>query len=379
MKRLQVQGIASFFFLAALLSAPAWASTDASSNSAVPGTVNYVEGQAFIGDQKLDHNSIGKTILEDGQTVSTQTGKVEVLLTPGVFLRVGSGSSVRMLTDSLTNTELKLTQGHAMVEVDDIYPQNNLRMVEGEATTRMVKPGLYDFNLRQNEARVFDGQATVQDGDTQIKLKGGHELLVADNAPAKAESFKKKAYETGDLYSWSSLRSSYLAEANVDEANMLLDGGWGGGWGGDPFWGPGWGWGGMGWGGWGGWGWDPWFSAYTFMPWGGIAYSPFGWGFYSPGLVGRAPFYGGHFNHSFNASNVHAWGPGEHYATTKGYSHGLYSGAGAPRGAFHSGPTMARAGGFGGGAHGGGFGGGGFHGGGGGFHGGGGGGGGHGR
>jgi len=85
------------------------------------------------------------------KTVSTQTGKVEVLLTPGVFLRVGSGSSVRMLTDSLTNTELKLTQGHAMVEVDDIYPQNNLRMVEGEATTRMVKPGLYDFNLRQNE------------------------------------------------------------------------------------------------------------------------------------------------------------------------------------------------------------------------------------
>jgi len=45
------------------------------------------------------------------------------------------------------------------------------------------------------KARVFDGQATVQDGDTQIKLKGGHELLVADNAPAKAESFKKKAYE----------------------------------------------------------------------------------------------------------------------------------------------------------------------------------------
>jgi hypothetical protein len=372
------QGLGSLV-LAALLSAPAWASNNnnnASSNSAVPGTVNYIEGQAFIGDQKLDHDSIGKTVLEDGQTVSTQTGKVEVLLTPGVFLRIGNGSSVTMLANGLTNTELKLTQGHAMVEVDDIYPQNNLRMVEGDVATRMVKPGLYDFNLRQNEARVFDGQAKVQDGDKTIKLKGGHELLVADNAPAKAEGFKKKTYETGDLYNWSSLRSSYLAEANVDEANMLLDGGWGGmGWGGM-------GWGGMGWGGWGGWGWDPWFSAYTFMPWGGMAYSPFGWGFYSPGMVGRAPFYGGHFYHSFNASNVRAWGPGQHYAATKGYSHGLYSGAGAERGAFHSGPTMARSGGFGGGRggafHGGGGGsfggGGGFHGGGGGF-----GGGGHGR
>ncbi|MGB0012374.1 MAG: hypothetical protein WBQ03_12260 [Candidatus Sulfotelmatobacter sp.] len=385
-----LQGFGSLF-LAALLSAPAWATTNwpsssnASSNSAVPGTVNYVEGKVFIGDEPLNHDSIGKMVLEDGQTVSTQAGKVEVLLTPGVFLRVGTGSSVTMLADSLTNTELRLTQGHAMVEVDDIYPQNNLRMEEGDATARMVKPGLYDFNLRQDEARVFDGQAMVRDGDKNIKLKSGHELLVADNAPPKSESFKKKTYETGDLYNWSSLRSSYLAEANVDEANMMLDSGWGGWWG-DPFWGAGWGWGGMGW---GGWGWDPWFSAYTFMPWGGIAYSPFGWGFYSPGLVGRAPFYGGHFYHTFNASNVRAWGPGQHYATAKGYSHGLYTGAGATRGAFHSGPTMARAGGFGGGFrggsgfHGGGFHGGGFHGGGfsgGGFHGGGGGfGGGHGR
>ncbi len=367
MKLLQVQGLA-ILFLAAVLSVPAWGSS-ASPNSAVPGTVNYVEGQAYIGGQPLDHNSIGKTVLEAGQSVSTQAGKAEVLLTPGVFLRVGSNSSVQMLADGLTNTELKLTQGHAMVEVDDIYPQNNLRIVEGDATARMLKPGLYDFNLRQQETRVFDGQAIVQDGDKEIKLKGGHELAVSPDAPAKAEGFKKKTYETGDLYNWSSLRSSYLAEANVDEANLLLDGGWGGWWG-AGFWGPGWGW--------GGWGWDPWFGAYTFMPWGGIDYSPFGWGFYSPGLVYRAPFYGGHSYHIFNATNVRAWGPGQHYATSHTYSRGVYTGVGAERGAFHSGPAMAAGGmrsGFGGGGfHGGGFhagGGGGFHGGGGGFHGGG--------
>ena len=88
-------------------------------------------------------------------------------------------------------------------------------MVEGDATARMMKPGLYDFNLRQNRIRVFDGQAIVQDDDKQIKLKGGHELTLASNVPAKAEGFDKKAYETGDLYNWSSLRSDYVAEANV--------------------------------------------------------------------------------------------------------------------------------------------------------------------
>ncbi|MGA8622468.1 MAG: hypothetical protein WB660_28595 [Candidatus Sulfotelmatobacter sp.] len=367
MKLLQVQGLVGLF-LAAVLSVPAWGS-NASSNSAVPGTVNYVEGQADIANQPLDQKSVGKTTLEAAQSLSTEKGKVEILLTPGVFLRLGDNSSMTMDAVGLTDTKVRLTQGHALVEVDDIYPQNNLRIVQGNATVRMLKPGLYDFNLRQDQIHVFDGQVEVQDGDKEVKVKGGRDLTLASNAPVKAEKFNKKDYATGDLYNWSSLRSSYLAEANVDEANMLASQAWGPGWG-AGFWGPGWGW--------GGWGWDPWFSAYTFVPWGGIFYSPFGWGFYSPAFVYRAPFFGGHYFHNFNAANVHAWGPGPHYATSKGYSGGVYNGAGALRGGFHSGPMMAR-GSFGGETHAGGFrGGGGFQGGGGGgggFHGGGGGGG----
>ena len=89
MKLLQVQGLASLFLAAVLaLSVPAWASNNASSNSAVPGTLNYVEGQANVADQPVDHNSVGKTTLEVGQSLNTEKGKAEVLLTPGVFLRV---------------------------------------------------------------------------------------------------------------------------------------------------------------------------------------------------------------------------------------------------------------------------------------------------
>lgn len=334
MKRFQKQGLASLF-LAALLSVPAWATRtmpNASSNSAVPGTVNYVEGQANVANQALDQKSVGKTVLDDGQTLDTLKGKVEVLLTPGVFLRIGNNSSVTMLSNGLTNTELRLDQGHAIIEVDDIYKQNDIRVIEGNVVARVVKPGLYDFNLRQGELRVFDGEAQVCDGDKQVSVKGGHELAIANtDARVKAVSFNKKEYESGDLYNWSSLRSDYVAEANVDEARIVYADGW---WG-PGFWGPGLGF-------WGaGWAWDPWFGAYTFMPWGGIYYSPFGWGFYSPGLVYRAPFYGGHFYHTFNASNVRAWGPGPHYATSSAYSHGVYTGTGAERGAFHSGGAMA--------------------------------------
>ena len=362
MKLSNIHGLGTLV-LAALLSAPAWANNDvpsnnASSNAAVPGTVNYVEGQASVADQTLDKNSMGKTALEAGQSLNTGSGKVEVLLTPGVFLRVGDNSSVTMVAAGLENTEVRLVQGHAIVEVDQIYPQNDLRIDEGNATARILKPGLYDFNLQQTQMRVFDGEANVNVGGWETKLKGDHQLAVAAGAPDKTQKFDKNAENGDDLYRWSSLRSDYEAEANVNAARLVeanYVGGWGPYWG-AGFWGPGWGW--------GGWYWDPWFSAYTFMPVGGIFYSPFGWGFYSPGLAFRAPFYPGNFYHTFNAANVRAWGTGPHYATSSHFAHGVYTGAGADRGAFHSGAVIASRGAVGGGFHGGE--GGGFHGGGGG-------------
>ena len=363
MKAIKVQGFAGFL-LAMILSVPLWASNNATNNnapanSAVPGTVNYIEGKAYVDDQPLDQN--GKTTVQVGESLNTEAGKVEILLTPGVFLRVGDNSSVKMVASGLENTELRVVKGHAIIEVDQIYPQNNLRVDEGDSSARILKPGLYGFNLDQNQMRVFDGEADVDVGTRQIKLKADHELSVTASASEKSEKFNKKAENGDDLYRWSSLRSDYEAEANVNAAHIVYTGGWGPYWGagfyGAGFYGAGWG---PGWG-FGGWYWDPWFSAYTFLPVGGIFYSPFGWGFYSPGLVYRAPFYAGNFYHTFNAADVHAWGA--HYATSRAYAHGVYTGAGAERGAFHSGAMMA------GGREGGGFHGGesgGFHGGGGG-------------
>ena len=104
----------------------------------------------------------------------------------------------------------------------------------------------------------------------------------------KAKKFDKKMAEGEDLYRWTSLRSSYLAEANVNAAYTYVGGGFG--WFGD------------------GWYWDPWFNAFTFIPGDGIFYSPFGWGFYSPGFVYAAPvFYGGSYYRHFGP-NYHAWG-----------------------------------------------------------------------
>ena len=223
-------------FLAAV-STPVWADTPAR-----PGTVNYVEGQAAMGGQSLDAKSVG-TELGEGRSITTLNGKAEILLTPGVFLRLGPNSSARLVKASLTDIEVQLDQGHAMIEADQVFPENHLRVTEGSFAIDLQKKGLYDFDAAEHQVRVFDGEAVATNGSHRIELKGGHELNVAAG-DMKAHGFDKKAFE-GDLYSWSSLRSSYLAEANITAARTYVSG--------PGFWGD-------------GWYWNPWYSAYTFIP-----------------------------------------------------------------------------------------------------------------
>src|SRR6202000_691578 len=76
-----------------------------SANPAVPGTLNYVEGQVSINGQIVNEMPAGSTQLHEGQVVATENGRAEVLLTPGVFLRLGDNSAVSMVSPDLVRTE----------------------------------------------------------------------------------------------------------------------------------------------------------------------------------------------------------------------------------------------------------------------------------
>src|ERR1700743_448884 len=132
--------IAVALFLAAL-SAPVLLGQSASSGR--PGTLNYVEGSASIAGQPLTARSIGSVELEPGQTLETAQGKVELLLTPGVFLRLDSDSAVTMVSPNLTNTQVELVHGRAAVEADAVLKQNDIQIIAGASTTRILKEGFY--------------------------------------------------------------------------------------------------------------------------------------------------------------------------------------------------------------------------------------------
>ena len=302
-------------------------------NSASPGTLNYIEGQASVEGRSLSAQSVGNTALQAGQVLATANGKAEILLTPGIFLRLGDDTTVQMVSTDLTHTEIRLEQGRANVEVDQIYPQNTILIDLKNGQTQLLKNGLYALDAGNSTVRVFDGKAAVYPGANRkanvkpIDVKGGHQLVL-NGESFKPQGFNKDQASADPLYKWSSLRSNYLGQANLNLAEEYA--GYSGFY-------PGWYWAG-----------GP--FGYTWLPGDGLFWSPFGYGFYSPYYIRGGGFIYG------------------------GYDRGFYGYRGGhPVGGFHGGAVRARGGSFQGGA------GGGFHGGGGGggFHGGGGGGGGH--
>src|SRR5947209_14145303 len=97
--------------LATTLFVPAFAE---GTNPARPGTINYIEGEATLNGQPIAANS--RAELAQSQTIATANGKVEVLLTPGVFLRLGENASLTMVSPELAKTEVQLNSGRAEVE-----------------------------------------------------------------------------------------------------------------------------------------------------------------------------------------------------------------------------------------------------------------------
>src|ERR1700757_3899993 len=92
----------------ATLCAPAFGA-----NPARPGTINYIEGSALLAGEPVNQKSVGTVSLDPGQGLSTGQGHAEVLLTPGIYLRLDDDSSVKMVSPDLTSTQLDLEKGRA--------------------------------------------------------------------------------------------------------------------------------------------------------------------------------------------------------------------------------------------------------------------------
>jgi hypothetical protein len=252
--------------------------------SAKSGVVAYLEGKVYLENERLEFSAVHFPQVKENGTLRTEDGRAEVLLTPGVVLRLGENSSLKMLTNRLIDTRLELLAGSAVVEADNVEKGTSVTVVCKSGTVGISKMGIYRFDAEPGRLRVFKGLADVKLGSETVEailVPGGKAIGLAGDT-ATAEKFDIE--DTDSLDRWSGRRAMVLAMANPSAAKSASS---------RPtvsF--------GMGMGmGWCGWVWNPWYGLYTYVPCYGSYNSPYGYRYWSPLTVGQAyynpPVYSG--------------------------------------------------------------------------------------
>lgn len=251
--------------------------------SAHSGTLHYFQGDVSIDGTPVE-SKVGKfSEIKEQSVLRTAQGRAEVLLTPGVFLRVGENSAIRMLDNRLISTRVEILSGNAIVESDD--PQMSIKdspvaLIYKDYEIRMVKHGLVEISSDPSQMKVYKGEAVVSKANDRATVKEGR--MLPFSAALLTESFNDKVGD--DLYLWARDRSQDISAANMSSARSLNSSGYGSGTG--YGYGSGYGYGGYAQGAWnGGWYYNPYFDMFTFVPGGGTYWNAFGYGFFSPGTI----------------------------------------------------------------------------------------------
>jgi hypothetical protein len=186
--------------------------------SARAGMVHHTEGKVFVDGTEVAAKTTEFPVVKDGQELSTtEEGRAEVLLTPGVFLRVAENSAFRMISSRLEDVKVELLRGSLIFEAADLDKHDSIIALFRGAEINLRKRGVYRIDADQSLVRVYDGEAVVARGSESVTLKDGRQTVIG--AVLAAEKFNNKV---GDAFlRWAGRRAELIAVANMSAARRI--------------------------------------------------------------------------------------------------------------------------------------------------------------
>ena len=186
--------------------------------SARAGLLTYLQGSVFIDGKPVVLKTARFTQMKDGETLSTGPGRgrAEVLLAPGIVLRIAEDSQIRMDDTDLAHTRITLQQGEVLIEVIQLAEDNRVQVGVGESSIEPTRPGVYRIGKSQNATlRVYGGEALVRCGLQTVDAKRG--MVVKLDADLTVSRFERK--QTDSFHAWAARRSFDLFMSDADARN----------------------------------------------------------------------------------------------------------------------------------------------------------------
>jgi len=204
-----------FLFVSAILA------TGQSVISTHSGLIHYFEGDVYLSDHLLEAH-LGKfPSAPPGAELRTESGLAEVLLTPGVFLRLGERSAIRMVVNDLADTQVELLKGSAIVESGEPNPDTSVTLLYKNWSIRSARKGVYRIDCDPARLWVLQGTAQVvaaQNGEP-ITVEQGADLPLANVLVPE-----RSGYQAADaLSAWARGRSESIIADNSITAQIDED------------------------------------------------------------------------------------------------------------------------------------------------------------
>jgi hypothetical protein len=171
------------------------------------GLVNYVQGTTNVKTTQI--------VAAGAPVVTGPNGYVELLLTPGSYLRMAGNSEVVLDSVDLTSVGVRVNHGVVNIEVVDIDSSYPIQVSTGNLKLLVAEPGIYRFG---------DGLATIISGnllnvDRKLTYKKGWQVSFETNYRVRRLS----GSELSALDLFSMKRSELIAQANMDLAPVVRD------------------------------------------------------------------------------------------------------------------------------------------------------------
>ena len=184
------------------------------------GVLNFSEGEIFSDDQPVTQKPGVFPALHDGSVLRTDKGRAEVLLTPGVFLRVDENSSFKMLSTSLADTRVELLTGSAIVDSSEAAKTEGVVVLYKAYQIRFPERGIYRINTEPGVLQPYSGIAEIAgDGPTPAKIDDEHQYFL--DVGLKTEKYGDGLVD--GFTEWARTRSETISADNAAAAASAGD------------------------------------------------------------------------------------------------------------------------------------------------------------